>query len=229
MKRSRVELMDEYYEGMYDDRRKIIRMSKEKKKNDDDETIDIHVNKKNNEQIYTKNNKIFFVSNVNKTSVDQLIQLIEEKNIQFENLKKNRLVKRIEPNPIYLHITSYGGCLFSGFKASDAIARSKIPIYTVIDGYAASAGTIMSIVGKRRYITPRSYMLIHQLSSTNWGKFAEIEDEYINSKMLMKDIIDLYVKHTKMDRKYIEEQLKHDSWWRSDKCLDKGLVDSIYY
>jgi ATP-dependent Clp protease protease subunit len=229
MKRSRDDFTDEYYEEMYNDRRKSIRMSKEETKNNDDETIDIHVNKKNKEQIYSKNNKIFFVSGVNKTSVDKLIQLIEDKNFQFENLKKNRLVKRVEPNPIYLHITSYGGCLFSGFKAADAISRSKIPIYTIIDGYAASAGTIMSIVGKRRYITPRSYMLIHQLSSTNWGKFAEIEDDYINSKMLMKDIVNIYVKHTKMDRTYIEDQLKHDSWWGSDKCLDKGLVDSIYY
>ena len=86
----------------------------------------------------------------------------------------------------------------------------------------------MSVVGRRRYMTPRSYVLIHQLSSSSWGKFTEMEDEYFNSKMMMKDIVDLYVKHTKMDRKYIEEQLKHDCWWGSQKCVDKGLVDGLY-
>lgn len=221
---------DDYDDLFYKEqfKKKKPRLSNEKKKDgeDDGDVIDIHV-KKNEPKIYAKHNNIYFISGVNKNSVDTLIRLINEKNDAFENIKKNRLIKSVEPNPIYLHITSFGGCLFSGFKAADAIRRSKVPIYTVVDGYAASAGSIMSVVGRKRYMTPRSYVLIHQLSSSSWGKFAEMEDEYFNSKMMMKDIVDLYRRHTKMDRRYIEDQLKHDSWWRVDKCLEKGLIDEV--
>ena len=41
----------------------------------------------------------------------------------------------------------------------------SISIYTVIEGYTASAGTLISVYGRKRFIRKNTYMLIHQLSS----------------------------------------------------------------
>ena len=56
------------------------------------------------------------------------------------------------PPPIHLRINSYGGSVFAAFSSIDYIMKSKTSVYTYIDGCAASAGTIMSVVGSQRFI-----------------------------------------------------------------------------
>jgi ATP-dependent Clp protease protease subunit len=178
--------------------------------------------------VYCRENRIYFRCSVTNSSVDKLVTTIDDKNKKFREMKRNSMVKSVEPQPLYLHITSYGGDLIACFRAIDAIIRSEIPIYTVIDGHAASAGTLMSVVGKKRYMTPHSYMLIHQLSSGASGKFWEIKDEFKNCEQWMEDIYNIYLQNTKMSLDELKEQLSHDSWWSVEKCLEKGLVDKVY-
>lgn len=175
-----------------------------------------------------KDNRIYFKTQVDDNSIEKLVKIIEFKNKKFKNILNNEMVESATAKPLYLHITSYGGSLLSCFRGIDAIKRSYIPIYTVVDGYAASAATLLSVVGKKRYMTPNSYMLIHQLSGANWGKFWEIKDEYENCEMWMNDIYNIYISNTKMKEDELKEFLSHDTWWKSDKCVEYGLVDDIY-
>lgn len=181
------------------------------------------------DSIYERDNHIYFRSNVNERSVNKLIMIINNYNDIFKELSKNVSIKSIEPNPIYLHITSYGGCVFSCFRAIDVIKNSKVPIYTIIDGHAASAGVLMSVVGKKKFITPSSYALIHQLSSGAIGTYREISDEFKSVDNIMKDIYKIFLKNTKMTKKEIKDYLGHDIWWNAKTCVDKTLVDEIYY
>jgi ATP-dependent protease ClpP protease subunit len=182
-----------------------------------------------NVNVTEKNNHIYFRSSVSNQSVDKLVDLIHEKNEEFRELKRSEpLVQHMEPKPLYLFITSFGGSLFACFRAIDAIKRSEIPIYTVVDGHAASAATLMSVVGKKRFMTPNSYMLIHQLSSGLGGKYWEIKDEYKNLTLLMENIYKIYTDHTPMTKEELEEVLSHDSWWGIDTCKEKGLIDGPF-
>jgi ATP-dependent protease ClpP protease subunit len=173
-------------------------------------------------------NRIFFKGAVSEKSVAELVRIINTKNDEFEKINDNKMIKEVVPNPLILHITSYGGDLLAGFRAIDAITSSRIPVYTIIDGHSASAATFMSIVGKKRYMTPNSHMLIHQLSGSSWGKFSDIEDDYTNCKTWMNKIYSLYVNHTKMRKGEIVNYLKKDVWWEVDDCISKGLVDEVY-
>ena len=129
--------------------------------------------------------------------------------------------------PLHLRINSYGGSVFAAFGSIDYIMTSKAPVYTYIDGCAASAGTIMSVCGAKRYITENSYMLIHQLSSQHWGKFSELQDDMVNSENLMKRIKEIYETKTKVPKTKMDQILKHDLWWDAKTCLKYGLVDEI--
>jgi len=126
-----------------------------------------------------------------------------------------------------LHINSYGGSVFAGFSSVDYIIGSKVPVVSVIDGCAASAATIMSVVADHRQINKHAYMLIHQLSSGMWGKYQDMKDDMENSDRLMKMIIDIYEEHTKIPKKELNKILKHDLWWDAETCLKYGLVDEI--
>ena len=134
----------------------------------------------------------------------------------------------MQPKPIYLHINSYGGGVFAAFAAIDFIQQSEIPVHTIIEGASASAATLMSVVGKKRYIRPHASMLVHQLSSWFGGKLSEIEDDYKNVTQMHDTIKEIYKKHTNLCETDLEEILKHDLWWKADKCMQTGLADELW-
>ena len=70
-------------------------------------------------------------------------------------------------------------------------------------------------------------MLIHQLSSSFWGKMNEIEDEMQNLTRLMVVIKDIYKTHSNLNLTRLSSCLKKDILWDSNMCLKHGLVDEI--
>ena len=175
-------------------------------------------------RVSTLNNRIYFYSEVSRSKVLSL-----NKNIQSIGVKlKNHGASLCIPTPdLYLHINSYGGSVFAGMAAVDYIRKSPADITTVIDGCAASAATLMSVVGKHRQINEHSFMLIHQLSTSMWGKFEDLKDDMKNNELLMKVIKGIYEEHTKIPKKELSKILKHDLWWDAKTCLKYGLVDEI--
>jgi ATP-dependent Clp protease protease subunit len=168
---------------------------------------------------------MYFHSEVSRESVVKLTQLLR----QAEAICIQMVFAfNVTSVPLYLHISSFGGSVFAALTAIDAIKACRVPVHTIIEGATASAGTLISVVGDRRFITPSSHMLIHQLSSGCWGKMAEIEDEMENLKALMKQIRKIYKKHTKIPKEELHEILKHDLWFNSKKSLEVGLVDAIW-
>jgi ATP-dependent Clp endopeptidase proteolytic subunit ClpP len=169
-------------------------------------------------------NRIYFYSEIYR---DQILQLNKNlRMLQNSNLYDAAVQER-EVSNIFLHINSYGGSIFSGFSAMDEILKSKVPIFTIVDGCCASAATFLSIVGKKRFIRPNAFMLIHQLSSVAWGKFNELEDARKNNVKLMERIKQIYFTYTKIPEEKINEILDHDLWFDAETCLKYGLVDEI--
>ena len=173
------------------------------------------------------NNRIYFYSEIDRSSILTLNRNLREmSNDLLITAQTNELDF---PAPIYLHINSYGGNIFSGLAGMDEIIKtlSKVKIITIVDGCCASAGTFLSIVGKERLINQHAYMLIHQLSSIMWGKYEEFKDNMDNLDKLMEMIKGLYKTYTKLPTKKLNEILKHDLWFNADECLKYGLVDKI--
>jgi ATP-dependent protease ClpP protease subunit len=162
---------------------------------------------------------------VDRDSVHELIECIREMELYCEQMKRQMNLKKV---PIYLHINSYGGCVFSALNAIDYIQSCKVTIYTVIEVADASAGTMISVFGKKRYMRPNAHMLIHQLSSSCWGKMQEIDDEYANLKQLMVKIRSIYAERTTIPKKQLRRMLKHDLWFNLEDCIENGLVDEIW-
>lgn len=184
------------------------------------------------DKVYMKDNHIYFRTAVNMDSVNKLTKLINEANEKYETAKSSKIFASavIEPKPIYLHISSYGGSVHAGLIAYDAIKNSPVPIYTVVEGYACSMGSIMSVAGAKRFMTEHSTILIHQISGGASGTFAQMEEAHENHKLIMNQLIDIYFTNCggKMKKKDIREALKHDYYWTYKECQKRGLVDDLY-
>lgn len=175
-------------------------------------------------QVTFKDNRLYFYSEVTRAKNLTLNKSIVELANYYQSIS-NTL--NAPPAELYLHINSYGGSVFAGLSSVDYILNSKVPVTTVIDGCAASAATLMSVVGKRRLMHKHSYMLIHQLSSGLWGKYEDLKDDMENCDSFMKTIKDIYEEHTNIPKKELAKVLKHDLWWDAETCLKYGLIDEI--
>ena len=170
-------------------------------------------------------NKIFFYGDVDTGSMLELNRLLVKVDIKLQNTR-NILGDDYDPT-IHLHVSTYGGLIYEALACVDTIRNLKTKVYTYADGNVASAGTLITAVGKKRFVGYHAHMLIHQLSSFMGGKFVEIEDDYQNLDRLMKTLKEFYKKYTKIPMKKLDEILKHDLWLNADECVQYGLVDEI--
>tara|TARA_A100001015_G_scaffold273340_1_gene328707 strand:- start:149 stop:904 length:756 start_codon:yes stop_codon:yes gene_type:complete len=189
------------------------------KTNDVENSNHIHMG-----EIYVEKNSIYFYSQVDHESAKvlnlKLKEMIEESKIVGAMYKEN-------VNPIHLHIQSYGGSLLDTFSVVDTIEKSEVPIYTYVDGYAASAATLISVSGAKRFIGPNSIVLIHQLSTSSGGKYEEMIDDKKNMDTFMKIIRNIYLGKSRLDVERLNDILRHDWWLTANESLEYGLVDEI--
>jgi ATP-dependent protease ClpP protease subunit len=192
---------------------------------DSDEDDEVGDSSKSEKKITRDRNHIYFYSEVDRGAIFELIEHIRK--AELENIIMSHQYCS-DAIPIYLHICSYGGSVFDVLTAIDVIQACKVPVHTIIEGATASAGTLLSVVGAKRFMRPNAYMLIHQLSSGFWGKMCEIEDDFENNKSIMNKIKTIYREHASIPKKELEEVLKHDLWWDLSKCMKNGLIDEIW-
>ena len=174
--------------------------------------------------IEVSNNRIYFYSSIQRRKVMVLNKTLRELST---DIRHSATILESQPASIFLHINSHGGDLFTGLAAVDEIIKCDVPITSIIDGCAASAATLMSIVADHRQINKHAYMLIHQLSSGMWGKYSELKDEIENLDRLMEMIKSIYTEYTKLPLDKLEKILEHDIWFDAETCLKYGLVDEI--
>jgi len=180
---------------------------------------------KDNKCSIIKPNHLYFYNDIEDKSVLDLTLALRT----LANILKKKAIddESSKVMPIKLHINSFGGFLIDGLSAANAIINCPVDVHTIIDGYCASAGTLLSIVGKKRYMYERSSLLIHQLSGVSAGKFSEHEDNIKNMKREMDMMKELYHKFTEIPEDKLKEIMDHDLWLSSEECLKYKIVDFI--
>ena len=180
------------------------------------------------DKVTVRDNHIYYYGGVTTSNCLKLNLAIQDVSRKLSLVRVDMGVDNLK---IFLHINSFGGSVFAALSSIDTIMNCDYPIVSIIEGAAASAATLMSVVCHERVIRPNAYMLIHQMSSGFWGKMEEIKDEFMNLKKLTKKLKRLYKQHTKLNNKTSEvklnEILKRDLWWDSEECIKYGLVDRV--
>jgi ATP-dependent protease ClpP protease subunit len=171
-------------------------------------------------------NTIHFYSDVTLNSCAEVNRLLRE--IDCRLCQSAVVINNPTYTPIiHLRINSFGGDLLAGLSTVDTIRGLKSKVWTYVEGSCASAATLMTVAGAKRFIGKNSLMLIHQLSSFACGTFEHLKDEQENNVKLMEIIKSIYKQYTKFPMKELEAILKRDIWLDSASCLKYGLVDEI--
>ncbi|KAG5191261.1 ClpP/crotonase-like domain-containing protein [Tribonema minus] len=171
------------------------------------------------------NNKIYLYSEVSAEACIMTRRAIADATREIQQYSAALSIS--QPVRIELHIQSYGGSLLPTFGLVDYICRNSVPVDSFIDGCAASAATLISVLCAKRYAYRNSIMLLHQLSGKTSGKFTDIEEQVSNMDLFMDMICNIYVDRTIMSRSEIDEVLSNDKWFSAKTCLEKGIIDEI--
>lgn len=179
--------------------------------------------------VETIDNHVYFYSAVDSDRCLALIRALRELDVRLRTEHMSRQLRISHPpTPIWLHINSGGGSLFDALGVADQIPLIATPIYSLVEGFCASAATLIAMSCNHRCMTPSAFMLIHQFSAMVWGTYEEFKDEMKLFDMAMKRLVDFYVGHSKVPEAEVKEILKHDSWFDAGGCVDRGFVDEIY-
>ena len=139
-------------------------------------TLDNNLNVTSN-QANTGMLSLHFYGAVSEDSCLELTQAL----FSLDKQAKYQKIDNPALNPVIeLHIQSGGGSLMPAFYVCDVIKQLDTPVHTYVDGFVASAASLISVCGEKRFITKYSSMLIHQLKGATSGKFNEIKDEFSN-------------------------------------------------
>lgn len=145
----------------------------------------------------------------------------------------NQLIILEQEDPekgITLFINSPGGEVFSGFAIYDMLQFIQCPITTIVAGFAASMGSIISLAASKnhRFAFPRSKILIHQpLLMGYQGRASDME---IQAKEILKTrdfVIDIYCNATGKTYEEIKKAIDRDNWFTAEEALEFGLIDRV--
>ena len=187
--------------------------------------IPLLIGKAPSNNIYSHYNHIYFNNDINMDTAFDLNKELRDVEIKIKTMSASL---NTPVQPIYLHLTTDGGLIYAALSIIDCIKSLSLPVYTVIDGFVASAGTLISLSGEKRFMGRNAYMLIHELRGGMWGKMTEIDEEYSNLKKMMSHIIKIYTKKTNIKKKELEKILKKDVIWNFKECIEKGLIEDTY-
>ena len=129
--------------------------------------------------------------------------------------------------PIILRLQTWGGDLHPSFAVIDLIKALRVPLIVEINGYCASAGTLISSACETVVMNPRAFILVHQLSSAASGTRSEIIDHGRMIDSAHGVVIDLYKEKTGLAKKRIKKILARESWMTAKEAHELGFVDEI--
>lgn len=146
--------------------------------------------------------------------IDQLLKL--------DTLKGNK--------DITMYINSPGGSVPDGIAIYDVMQMIKSDIKTICIGRCSSMASILLSGGTKgkRFITPNSEIMIHEVSAFNMGKVNDLKINYEHTNTLNERVIKLLANNTGKTIKQVRHDIQlKDRWFNAEEALKYGLVDKI--
>lgn len=130
---------------------------------------------------------------------------------------------------IRIIINSPGGSVAAGMCIIDAMHSMKHIVSTEIMGMAYSAASFIFASGTKGYrrMTPRSYLMIHQVMGGTSGTAMQMIDYIEQVKREQRDIIKILEAFTNLSEAEIIEMMKGDFYIDAQSAIKYGFADSI--
>ena len=130
-------------------------------------------------------------------------------------------------------IDSYGGQVYSLMSMIATIKSCPLPVATIVEGKAMSCGAILFSFGDEglRFMDKDSTLMIHDVSSAQWGKNEEIKASAQETDRLNKKVYKMMARNCgHADDFFIKKvhERGHADWFlEADECKELNLANHL--
>jgi len=115
-------------------------------------------------------------------------------------------------------IDSYGGQVYSLMSMISAIKHAELPVATIVEGKAMSCGAVLFSFGEEgmRFMDPNATVMIHDVSSMDFGKVEELKAGAKEADRLNTTIYTMMARNCdKKDDHFMKivDKKKHADWF----------------
>ena len=162
--------------------------------------------------LFDSTKRLFYLSDsINVDTISQinfhLLQLLAE------DAANEREKIDFERKPIHIFINSCGGDVFDMWSLIDIMITTQTPIYTYCTGYAMSAAFQIFLAGDKRFITPHTVFLYHQVSTTDYGKYQDLVENREELDITQTEIENFVLERTSITPEQLEDNRLHKRDW----------------
>jgi ATP-dependent Clp protease protease subunit len=133
--------------------------------------------------------------------------------------------------PIFVFLSTPGGDVDAALALYDTIkglVESGVGVNTVAVGECFSAGTVVLQAGLKRFITPNTYLMIHEISSWNLGKVSEQLETAHYLKEYQDRVFRILAERSKLGFRAIKKRCLRRNWWLPpEDVLKYGFADDL--
>jgi len=130
-------------------------------------------------------------------------------------------------------IDSYGGQVYSLMAMISAINHAELPVATIVEGKAMSCGAILFSFGEQglRFMDPDSTVMIHDVSSMEYGKVEEIKASAEETDRLNQKVYTMMARNCGKKDDYFLKKVHgkgHADWFLdANQCKRHGLANQL--
>ena len=132
---------------------------------------------------------------------------------------------------IVVRINSGGGDVFAANAIFTRLKDHTAKITVKIDGWAASAATIIAMAGDTIKIARNGVFMIHDPAMTVWDTFRAEDFEKMADelKVIKQSIVNTYAMKTGMGADEIAALMSEEKWWTGDEAVTNGFCDELMF
>lgn len=144
-------------------------------------------------------------------------------------------IKALNVSEIDVLITSYGGYVDEALQIHDALKSHPAKVTTIVQGFCASAATIVALAGDVRKISPNALFLIHKCKTSVYGANENrLEEELEAQKVVNETILNMYrsvLKPPKTEDDLIalfNANNGNGKWITAEEAIDFGFSTELF-
>ena len=130
---------------------------------------------------------------------------------------------------VVLWINSPGGDCFAAAQIYNMLMDYPGKVTVRIDGLAASAASVIAMIGTTVEISPVGMVMIHNPMTISIGDVQEMERAIALLAEVKESIINAYEIKTGLSRAKISRLMDAETWMNAKKAVELGFADAILY
>ncbi|WP_404490134.1 MULTISPECIES: head maturation protease, ClpP-related [unclassified Bacillus (in: firmicutes)] len=138
-----------------------------------------------------------------------------------------RKIQDVKAEKIHVHINSGGGSAFDGVAICNQLKQHDAEVIVHIDGWAASAASVIAMAGDKIIMPSNTMMMIHQASTFEYGNADLFEKTARDLRKIDSALAASYKKRFVGTDEELKQLLKDETWLTAEEAVALGLADEI--